>query len=483
MPLDPSIITGGKPIDIQTPSPLDLISGAWKLQDVQAQVEQRRLAADKARQQAADEAQIRSVMAANGGDVDQGIQTLYGLNPRAAAAFEETVGKARKENLEAAGKALDNQKTQLANHLNIWGLVKDQPSLDAIRPLFVKSFPQLDAALPTAYGDGTAVQAVNDAALTRKDQVEQKQKVLDLFAKGDFHAALGNVLSQPDITAEKWDQAITGAVAMGMPKAVGDEFGGVGGFSADNVANAARLAVPAAKRAEFAAKGPTEEQATNQYRAIQLKAQLGQPVTPEEAAWAKAYEKQKTLTVDVSAGAATDRQTRTIAAQIAQQGRAQDFTQLQAARQDIRENVDKPYATAKSGAETLRDVVTAAQAGNKVAASLQNLETTMAAMGAQGFKRINTAEIGATGDAGSLFDHIVGWAGKASEGQSVPANIQKDMLAYADILDKAAYKKYAASHDASNTLYGTRIPRTYAPPAAVTPTPPPAGAGSNPFRK
>ena len=109
---------------------------------------------------------------------------------------------------------------------------------------------------------------------------------------------------------------------------------------------------------------------------------------------------------------------------------------------------------AKTSANTLRDVVTAAQNGNKVAGSLQSLETTMAAIRAQGLNRINATEVGLTSDAGSLYDKISGWIGKKAEGQPVPAAIQKDMLEFSDILERAAYHKYLAGHKASTELYG-----------------------------
>jgi hypothetical protein len=258
MPLDPSIILGAQPAPQQ--SPLQGISAIAQLQDVQAQAEQRRLAGEAARQKAMDDAQVRSVFAAAGGDTDAALKQLYLVNPRAAAPLAEQVGKARKEQLDAMGKDLDNQKKTLEHYTNIWGLVSDDTSLAAIRPLFVKAFPQLDPVLPKEYGDGSAVQRVSDLALSQKDKVEQNQKVMELFAKGEYHAALGNVLSRPDITPAKWDEAITGAMKLGVPKAVADEFGGVGGFSPANVENAARLAIPAAKRAELEGQAATRAQ-------------------------------------------------------------------------------------------------------------------------------------------------------------------------------------------------------------------------------
>lgn len=256
MPIDASIYRTQQPVQIQTPNPLDLIQAAGQVQQVRSQVEARRLAADAARQKAADDAAVQQVFAQTGGDVPAALSLLYARAPARAAVIEKEWQAANKDKVEAVGKDLENQKKQLEHYLNVWGFVKDDSSLNAIRPLFVKAFPQLDAALPTEYGDGTAVQAVSDAALTRQQQVERNQKTLELFANGKFHEALGNLLSQPDITPEKWDQGIAGFIKLGGPKEVADQFGGVGGFSPANVANAGRLAVPAAKREELAKPQP-----------------------------------------------------------------------------------------------------------------------------------------------------------------------------------------------------------------------------------
>lgn len=213
---------------------------------------------------------------------------------------------------------------------------------------------------------------------------------------------------------------------------------------------------------------PTEAQMDATAQALMTKRNLGQPLTPEESASLKAYEQRRTIPTDASA-----------AATAANQRRAQDFNELQAARGDIEKNVNTPYLTARGSANTLRDVVTAAQNGNEVAASLQSLETTMSAIRAAGLNRINKTETDMSGNAGSLFDNIEGYIGKKLEGQPVPADIQKDMLRFADILENAAYKKYLAGHKASTDLYGVTdklkpslaAPDAYAPPPPVPLTP------------
>jgi hypothetical protein len=167
---------------------------------------------------------------------------------------------------------------------------------------------------------------------------------------------------------------------------------------------------------------------------------------------------------------AAERQARALQAQIDAENRRESFTEAQAGRKELTDKVETPYQTARASSNTLRDVVAAAQAGNKVAGSLQSLETTMAAIRAQGLNRINTAEIGVTANAGSLWDRLQGWVGKATEGQPVPADVQKDMLQFADILDKAAYQKYITGHRAITQRYGLKDEQPLPAPGVMTST-------------
>jgi len=177
-----------------------------------------------------------------------------------------------------------------------------------------------------------------------------------------------------------------------------------------------------------------------------------------------------TAFANAKADPAAARQAATIGAQVAQQQRQQSFTEAQAGRKELTDKYETPYQTSLASSNTLRDVVAAAQAGNKVAGSLQSLETTMAAIRAQGLNRINTAEIGVTANAGSMWDRIQGWMGKAVSGEPVPASIQKDMLQFADILDKAAYQKYITGHRAITKRYGLTDETPLPAPSSVTPT-------------
>jgi hypothetical protein len=264
MPIDASIYRAQQPVQIQTPNPLALMTAAAQAEQARSLVETRRLAAEKARQQAADDAAVRRALAATGGDVEAALPQLRQIAPKAALEFETEIGKQRTSHLEAMGKGLENQKKQLDHLFQVWGLVKDQPSLEAIRPLFVKSFPDLDAALPTDYGDGSAVQAVSNAAMSRKDQLDQKQNVVKLFAEGKVHEAVGQALSMTT-TPEEWNSYLAGAKALGAPPEI---LAAYGGWSPDAPARAAQLAIPPAKREELAgqaaARAQTEAHQTTQ---------------------------------------------------------------------------------------------------------------------------------------------------------------------------------------------------------------------------
>lgn len=211
---------------------------------------------------------------------------------------------------------------------------------------------------------------------------------------------------------------------------------------------------------------PPPTGATLDARAQELYGKKAQGVTltkPEQAELT-AYEERKRVISDPAATAAADRQATATAAATAQQQRSQTFTEQQVGRKELTDKVEQPYQTAQNSANALRDVVASATAGNKVAGSLQSLETTMAAIRAQGLNRINMAEIGVTARAGSLWDRLQGWFGKADQGQPVPPDIQKDMIEFANILERAAYQKYADGFKATTGRYKLTDEKILPPP-------------------
>jgi hypothetical protein len=274
---------------------------------------------------------------------------------------------------------------------------------------------------------------------------------------------------QPD--KPKFEQAPTVKGPNGEPLAFD---AGVGQYR--NVATSAIVPNPVG-----AEKPPTAEEDKARYIKLQADAAQGIPLTPAALAWVKAYEKATTLTVDTSAAAAAGRQADAIKQQTAQQGRAQSFAEQQVGRKELTDKVEAPFLTAQNSAQELRDVVAAAQAGNKVAGSLQNLQATMTTIRSQGLSRINQTEIGTTAGAGNLWDHLNSWMGKATAGQPVPPDIQADMIKYADILERAAYDKYTTGHKAVTGRYGLTDEKPLAPPQSVAPPPPAPAPGATRF--
>lgn len=203
-------------------------------------------------------------------------------------------------------------------------------------------------------------------------------------------------------------------------------------------------------------KPETGSQEDARYEDITTRQSLGQSVSPMEKAWKSAYERRKTLGPEATAAAAADRQAATIAQQNQLQQSNQQFQVQQAGRKELSEKVEQPYQTALASAQTLRDTVAAARAGNLTAANLQALETTIAAIRAQGLNRINTTELGVGANAGSLWDRLQGSFGKLTAGQPVDAKIQKDMEDFAGILEKGAYKKYSQGFYSTTKRYGLK---------------------------
>lgn len=145
---------------------------------------------------------------------------------------------------------------------------------------------------------------------------------------------------------------------------------------------------------------------------------------------------------DPAAIAAANRQAATINAQIAQQGRAQTFTESQAGRKELTDKIEAPYLDAREKADTLKSVVALAKGGNKEAANVQALLGTLGLVTSEGVKRINTTELDQVAGAGSLFDKIKARAGSIVSGQPLPTDLQNDLVQLASMLEQSARKKY-----------------------------------------
>ena len=208
----------------------------------------------------------------------------------------------------------------------------------------------------------------------------------------------------------------------------------------------------------------TASQEDARYEKILTARTLNQPVPPEDAAWATAYEKRKTLGPEASAAAAADRAGVVAQNQINAKGRDEYFTQ-----------VVKPYHQAQQSADSLRTIVNAAKAGNNIAGAFQNFQTTALDVHQNGFNRINTTELGVPAEAGSLWDRIEGRMNGLISGGSkkIPENLQNDMLRFADLMEKQSANRYRKDRQSIlDTYTGVKLPDELGAPA-----------GANPFRK
>lgn len=213
------------------------------------------------------------------------------------------------------------------------------------------------------------------------------------------------------------------------------------------------------------AAGGSAEKDDERYRGIQAALLQKQPVTIADRAWAQGYEKQKTLGVDTSASAAAQRQANAIAAQTAQQARAQGFTEAQVGRKELTDKVEQPYFDAREKAETLRSVIEAAKNGNMTAASVQSLLGTLGLVTTEGVKRINTVELENVSGAGSLLERIKGAAGKVVSGQPLSSKLQSDLADLSKVLEQSARQKYERGYKAVTSRYGLKDEKPLETPA------------------
>ncbi|HMF95104.1 MAG TPA: hypothetical protein VKE96_12450 [Vicinamibacterales bacterium] len=213
-----------------------------------------------------------------------------------------------------------------------------------------------------------------------------------------------------------------------------------------------------------------------EYLALDTKRRQGLPLTPAETATLASYEHEKLIGPEAAAAEASKRLASSQDFATAQQTRAQNFTEAEAGRHVLTAKADE-YSKAQHSAQTLRDVVNAAKyggdGGNRLAASMQTLLSTITPIRAEGMNRINQTEYGVVERAGSKLDRIEGFLGGWTKGQPVPPNIQQDMLDMADMLENTAYDSYTKQVDYAQQTYPTMgtAPRLD-PPVNYKPQPP-----------
>lgn len=141
------------------------------------------------------------------------------------------------------------------------------------------------------------------------------------------------------------------------------------------------------------------------------------------------------------------------AATAGRQQKTEDFQQQEKGREHVTK-IEDAYTDAASKADLIRDAIKQAQSGNKMAGAFQGMLATLGITTMEGVKRINAVELGIPTGAGSLWDRVQGKVGQWTAGQPMDADLQGDLIALADTIQKAAYKKYQTNHQSLVKRYG-----------------------------
>lgn len=120
------------------------------------------------------------------------------------------------------------------------------------------------------------------------------------------------------------------------------------------------------------------------------------------------------------------------------------------------DKAEQNYRTAHQGAETMRDMLASADAGNKMSAQMLPLEGALAITTAQGVHRINRTEVDQFSGGGSLYDRIASELSKQSAGQPIDASVRADIHKLTDLQEKAAYQNYKGAFDSATKRYGLK---------------------------
>jgi hypothetical protein len=259
MAIDPNIILQGlRPLP--QIDPLQIYGQVAEVAALRDQAEARRQAGEERRQKAADEAAMRRVLTETGGDIEAALPRLRMISPTAALGLEGKVGEARKQRFDALRAQTESQGKQLDVGVRLLQGVTDEPSYRIVHPLIAQMSPEIATAMGENF-DPARVQQFVQIGLSTKDLLDQRNKALDLFVKGDARTALGTYLSTAR-TPEEWNDFKIGARHFGIPSQLVDLFGE---WDEGAPARAAQLSMTPEERATLAGQAAQREQtATHQ---------------------------------------------------------------------------------------------------------------------------------------------------------------------------------------------------------------------------
>lgn len=148
--------------------------------------------------------------------------------------------------------------------------------------------------------------------------------------------------------------------------------------------------------------------------------------------------------------------------------------QLVSAAASNYEKASTDYLGTKQAADDMQTMIDLARSGNVLSYAYLPTTGVLTINTAHGVKRVNMAEIGSYGTAGSAFDRALGWFGKQATGASLDADVLNDMEQAHESLRQNADRKYSNQVDNINRTYGSKL-QAHVLPAMPTKTAP-AGA-------
>lgn len=319
----------------------------------------------------------------------------------------------------------------------------------------------------------TAGAALGMAAYLKKNRVmtdAQLQPILQSLAADDSTENVAKIVEKYGAAIPQYQELVNAET-----KRKGD-VAHVSAETANLAATARKTGIEADQLIATGGKktATTEAELDAAAQALLSKRARGETLSKQEAADLQGYQERKRTVSDPAALNAAERQSRGIEASIAQQSRAQTFTQQEAGRKELAAKVEQPYLDAREKADTLRNIIAAAKSGNQEAAAITPLMATLGFVTMEGVKRINTTELQQVEGAGSLLERIKGQASKLLKGQPLTEKLQNDIAELATVLEKSARKKYEDAHTATTKRYGltdeTMLPNPLAaPPKPATP--------------
>ena len=397
---------------------------------------------------------------------------------KVSPAFLQTIEKARLENVEkratlseAQLKLNDSMHTELGKSLDgvlhtarggddskpadpalldqLWQGARQHLVTDAgYKPDTLPQHIQSEAEANQVAALNNASQSLNGAALTRKGELQKIAASGAEQTKNEADAALA-AAKTPGATAEsqmaqrKADlqkQAVDQFQA--NPQAGGAVIDSVLPASLDKTSN---TAYHAAYQAAMQNGGPDAAQ-----KVIEAAASHAALISPEHVKQevGKAVSvAQATAPIEISKAIQVEKAKAAMAGGI---GQIVDPQQRNEASRTL-DAADKEAIDKIAAANSLKNTVNLALAGNKVAPNLETIEELRSIV-----NRVNGQELKSVGSSGDAYDKVKGFLESWTAGQPIPDNIQKDFLAVADAQQKVAQTKHSTAYATVGQRFGVK---------------------------